>query len=303
MASPIVSVILCNYNYGRFLGQAIRSVLSQTYADLELIIVDDASTDDSRQVIASYQGDPRVRAIYHEENRGQAAAFNTGFANSEGSLVAFLDSDDTWKPEKLAKMREAFEDGAFSVVQHNLEVIDSHSRPVGQVHPGLDPGIIDVLREYFAQNHTGFFSSTSGLACRRSHLERIFPLDENWRICAEVAFTRPLPIYGRVCTLKEPLGYYRIHGTNCWMNTDRQRQLLENEQRYVDYTNQWLARVGCTERIEFTKSALYRDWALQFLPRLHPLRVWKTVRVTAVTILPHPALALLRLVKRTLQSV
>ena len=302
MASPIVSVILCNYNYGRFVAQAIDSVLCQTYADFELVVVDDSSSDDSRQVIASYREDPRIRAVFHEENRGQAAGFNTGFINSNGRLVAFLDSDDAWKPEKLTKVVDAFEHGDFSVVQHNLEVIDARSRPVGPVHPGLRPGITDVLRQYFTLNHTGFFSSTSGIVCRRSHLEHIFPLDESWRICAEVAFTRPLPMFGRVCTLKEPLGYYRIHGANCWMNTDRQRRSIENEQRYVDYTNQWLAKVGCTRRIEFSQSLIYQDWRLQLLPRFHPLRVRKAARVAALCVLPHPLKASLRLLRRRLRG-
>ena len=302
MAPPIVSVILCNYNYGRFLTQAMDSVLCQTYADLELIVVDDASSDDSRQVIASYHGDPRMRAIFHEENRGQAAGFNTGFANSNGSLVAFLDSDDAWNPEKLTTVVGAFQHGDFSVVQHNLEVIDSRSRSVGRIHPGLSPGITDVLREYFTQNHTGFFSSTSGIVCRRSHLERVFPLDESWRICAEVAFTRPLPVFGRVCTLKEPLGYYRIHGANCWMNTDRQRQWIENERRYVDYTNQWLARVGCTRRIEFSRSPVYQNWSLQLLPRFHPLRIRKAARAAVLSVLPHPLKASLLLLRRWLRG-
>ena len=118
MTPPLVSIILCNYSYGRFIAQAIDSVLCQTYGDIELVVIDDASTDDSQQVIASYQGDPRVRTIFHEENRGQAATFNTGFADSNGSLVAFLDSDDTWKPEKLAKMVGAFEHGDFLSLIH-----------------------------------------------------------------------------------------------------------------------------------------------------------------------------------------
>ena len=282
---PLVSVVLCNYNYRRFVREAIDSVLRQTLEDFELIIVDDGSTDGSREAIDSYS-DPRIRTVFHHRNRGQAAAFNTGFAESNGYLVAFLDSDDAWMPEKLTTVLHAFETGDFSVVQHNLEVIDSYSRLAGRTHPRLRPGAQDVLRAYFAENRTGFFSPSSGITCRRSVLEKIFPLPESWRICADVPLTRPLPIFGPVYTLKESLGYYRIHGSNSWMNTEHQQLWMENEQRYADYANEWLAKCGYGERIDFSKSAIYQTWRLQELPRCHPRRLLQDARVTVATVLP-----------------
>src|SRR6188474_3407037 len=94
----LVSVIIDNYNYGRFLREAIDSALGQTYPRVE-VIVDDGSTDDSRAVIAAY-GDRVVPVL--KENGGQASAFNAGFAASRGELICFLDSDDAFKPEKVA---------------------------------------------------------------------------------------------------------------------------------------------------------------------------------------------------------
>lgn len=270
---PLVSVILCNYNYGRFIAEAIDSVLSQTYANFELIIVDDGSSDGSKQVIRSY-GDPRIRTIF-QENGGQAAALNSGFERTTGKFIAFLDSDDKWKSEKVAKVVCAFEKDAFSIVQHNLEVIDANSRPSGKLRPGFTSGTRDVLQAYFAEKHTGFFCPTSGVSFRRIDLENIFPLDESWKICADVALTRPMPIFGKVLTLKETLGYYRIHGSNLWMNTDGQRENIEIERRCIEYTNQWLVRYGYTQLIDFTGSAIYERWRLQRLPRYHPRRLWK----------------------------
>lgn len=296
---PLVSVLLCNYNYGRYVGEAIDSVLRQTYGNFELVVVDDGSTDDSRYVITSY-ADARIRKVFHNQNRGQATAFNTGFAETNGILIAFLDSDDAWKPEKLASVVDAFGPGDFCLVQHNLEVIDSHSRPVGRTHPGLRPGVRDVLRAYFAQNRTGFFSASSGITCRRSALEKIFPLPESWRICADVPLTRPLPIFGPVYTLKESLGYYRIHGSNFWMNTEHQQLWMENEQRYADYANEWLAKCGYGERIDFSKSDIYQSWRLQQLPRCHPRRLLEDARVTVATVLPEPLKVRYRLLRRRL---
>jgi glycosyltransferase involved in cell wall biosynthesis len=94
-----VSVIIPTYNYCHFLGEAIQSVLEQTFSDFELIVVDDGSTDNTKEVVDSF-GDSRIRYIY-QENRGVSAARNTGIKVSSGEYVAFLDSDDMWLPENL----------------------------------------------------------------------------------------------------------------------------------------------------------------------------------------------------------
>ena len=96
---PKVSVIIPTYNYGRFLGEAIQSVLDQTFADFDLIVVDDGSTDNTREVVASFKDD-RIRYIY-QENRGVSAARNAAIWDSKGEHIAFLDADDVWLPEKL----------------------------------------------------------------------------------------------------------------------------------------------------------------------------------------------------------
>jgi glycosyltransferase involved in cell wall biosynthesis len=96
-----VSVIIPAFNRGYILGQAIQSVLDQTLVSLEVVIVDDGSTDDTHVVASSFT-DPRIRVIKHPTNRGVAAARNTGILEARGELIAFLDSDDLWKPEKLS---------------------------------------------------------------------------------------------------------------------------------------------------------------------------------------------------------
>jgi glycosyltransferase involved in cell wall biosynthesis len=96
---PKVSVIIPTYNYGRFLGEALQSVLNQTFADFEIIVVDDGSTDNTRDVAARFN-DNRIRYIY-QENRGVSAARNAAIWDSKGEHIAFLDADDIWLPEKL----------------------------------------------------------------------------------------------------------------------------------------------------------------------------------------------------------
>lgn len=98
--NPLVSVVIATYNMAAYLPMAIQSVLSQTYQDIELLVVDDGSTDDTREVLKSYLENSRIH-YFCQENSGQAAAKNHGVQKSNGQYVAFLDADDMWMPEKL----------------------------------------------------------------------------------------------------------------------------------------------------------------------------------------------------------
>ena len=101
-AMPTVSVVIGTYNSARWLGATIDSVRRQTFQDWELVIVDDGSTDDTRRVVGGHADDPRIRYVF-QTRAGRSAARNRGIAMSSGPLVAFLDADDLWRPEKLAK--------------------------------------------------------------------------------------------------------------------------------------------------------------------------------------------------------
>ncbi len=103
--NPLVSLVINNYNYGRFLAEAIDSALKQTYPHTEVIVVDDGSTDNSRDITASY-GDNISPVL--KQNGGQASAFIAGFAASKGEIICFLDSDDMFLPEKVADIVDAF---------------------------------------------------------------------------------------------------------------------------------------------------------------------------------------------------
>lgn len=110
MSGPLVSVIMPSFNAERFIAESIDSVISQTVQDWELIIVDDASTDATVNIAADYQRrDPRIRLIAQATNRGAASARNRGLDDARGKLIAFIDSDDIWYPEKTAKQIAALE--------------------------------------------------------------------------------------------------------------------------------------------------------------------------------------------------
>lgn len=100
----LVSVVIPAYNAAGTLPKAMESVLDQTHEDLELIVVDDASEDETGKIVKKYEKqDPRVKYIRHKKNRERSATRNTGIKNATGSFIAFLDSDDKWLPEKLEK--------------------------------------------------------------------------------------------------------------------------------------------------------------------------------------------------------
>jgi glycosyltransferase involved in cell wall biosynthesis len=116
-----VSVIIRTYNRAYIVAEAIESALNQTYGDYEVLVVDDGSTDNTPEVVQGFK-DPKLRCIRHERNRGVGAACNTGVAQAQGELIAFLDSDDLWKPEKLERqvacmVRHPEVDAVFSDVE------------------------------------------------------------------------------------------------------------------------------------------------------------------------------------------
>lgn len=120
-SSPKVSVILATYNRGHLLQRSLASVLNQTYRNLEVIVVDDGSTDRIRQTVSPFD-DPRVIYLRHSRNRGAAASRNTGVLRSTGKYIAFQDDDDEWLPEKLEKQ---------------LEILEKSSNRVGMVYSDM----------------------------------------------------------------------------------------------------------------------------------------------------------------------
>src|ERR1051325_11615249 len=111
----LVSTIIPTYNRDELIGRSVQSVLSQTYQLLEVIVVDDASTDDTRDRIETLQQvDPRIQYVRHERNRGAQAARNTGIQAAKGEFIAFLDSDNEWLPQKLERQMPLFSHKADS---------------------------------------------------------------------------------------------------------------------------------------------------------------------------------------------
>jgi len=182
---PLVSIIIDNYNYGRFIEDAIDSALNQTYQNVEVIVVDDGSTDNSREIISKYLESGRIKAIF-KENGGQASAMNAGFEVSRGDLVMFLDSDDVLKPKAIETAVKVWRPGV-SKVQWRLEVIDQDGNSLGQFLPPLDAHLLNGNVKQVARRWFSFSPSPqSGNLYARDFLAIGMPLPENeWRACAD----------------------------------------------------------------------------------------------------------------------
>lgn len=189
--APTFSVVMPAYNRAYIIGDAIRSVLAQTFIDFELVIVDDGSSDDTQVVVESF-GDSRIRYVCHSRNSGCSAAYNTGFRTARGQLVSILDSDDFWKPEKLARDIEFLQrNPKIDAVFTDVEKFDGSSRQHSFVRttPILGPMLADkgypseVCFEQREMYHCLLVEvpvKPSTLTLRRRALEEVGYFNEDW---------------------------------------------------------------------------------------------------------------------------
>lgn len=229
----LVSIIIDNYNSCSFIKEAIDSALNQTYPNLEIIVVDDASTDGSQEVISSY-GD-RVTPIIKDKNEGQLSAYNTGFSKVKGDIIFVLDGDDLFYPDKVEKIVNIYKDSQdFSslLVYHELHCIDRDDRVLGSKVP--DPILhqvpTNIYQEVCDRNLISAdfsFATSSGIAISRELAQSIFPLPENENLKARAdSFVYTLAaLLGKVYGIKQTLGAFRLHGNNY----HQKHQKLSNE--------------------------------------------------------------------------
>jgi glycosyltransferase involved in cell wall biosynthesis len=208
----LATVVIVNYNYEKFIGVAIDSALGQSYQPVEVIVVDDGSTDGSRRVISAY--DERVRTVF-QSNAGHGSAYNAGWSAARGDFVLFLDSDDVLVPDAIAKIALAFSDVDAVKVQYYLEQVDRDLNPLGYLLPSYGFSLMEP-RKQIAKYGYYVCPPASGNAYRKSFLDKIMPIadEELYRRSADGYTTGLAGIAGRVVSIPHILAYYRIHGDN-----------------------------------------------------------------------------------------
>jgi len=208
----VTSIIITSFNYGRFLKNCIDSALAQTYGPTEVIVVDDGSTDNSREIIASYG--QRVISVL-KSNGGQASAFNAGFRISRGELICFMDSDDLLLPPAMENAVAAFDENT-SKIHWPLWYIDAEGKRTGEVMHGDDLPEGDLSELLIREGPAAYnWPTTSGNVWSRTFLDQVYPLPETeFTIGPDSYLSSLAPLFGHIKAVKEPQGCYRLHSHN-----------------------------------------------------------------------------------------
>jgi glycosyltransferase involved in cell wall biosynthesis len=215
-SKPLLSIVVGNYNYEKYVASAVDSALRQTYANIEVIVIDDGSTDGSRVLLERYRD--RVRLIF-KRNEGPTNTIHTGWASARGEIVMFLDADDMLREDAAEKVVAAWRPDVVKV-QFPLTVIDEDGRPQGFVPSATRPLNEDEIDRLVRRYGIYPTPPTSGNAYARRLLAAVLPLDpERFKYGADGALNAVAPLYGSVISLGVSLGSYRIHGNNLWAGT------------------------------------------------------------------------------------
>jgi glycosyltransferase involved in cell wall biosynthesis len=224
MSLPAASVVIPSYNHGRFIGEAVESVLESPFSELELVVVDDGSSDDSLDRLEPFRADRRVR-IEAQPNRGAHAALNRGLELARGEILLILNSDDVFAPERVTRLVELFEHQPETVLAASwIEVIDADGVSLGVKRgyrnmppwppPTHGPMLSDLGDPELALLETNFISTTSNIAFRRALIDR-----HRLRFCS-LRYTHDWDLIlaacgrGRCAVVEQPLVKYRVHGDN-----------------------------------------------------------------------------------------
>jgi glycosyltransferase involved in cell wall biosynthesis len=248
MSTPFVSIIINNYNYERYLAHAINSALQQTTSNVEVIVVDDGSTDQSRREISRF-GDA-IKPVY-KSNGGQASALNAGFCEARGDLVIFLDADDLLLPNAVERVGKSFDaNPKLSKIQYRMEVINGVGQLSGILKPDSRARILkgDIRQQILSFPFDIPWLPTSGNAFSLKSLREIMPIPESYgRAGADWYLTQVATLFGPVEFIDEVLAYYRVHGSNSYERDNDRIDLNQVRQsiHYAATTNQYLKEFAC----------------------------------------------------------
>lgn len=279
---PAITVLIDTYNHERFIEEAIVSALEQDFPrnDVEIIIVDDGSTDRTAEIVAKFE--PRVRVI-RKANGGQASAFNAGIPEAHGEIIAFLDGDDWWAPNKLSSVTQAMSaDPSVGIVGHGITI--AHPGRLQQSHT-LREGFrfqANTLKGARVFRSRKAFLGTSRMTIRTEMLRRIGAVPEKIAIQAdEYLFTlAATSAAGQI--LPEPLTYYRVHDANGFFTVvndpRRERTKQESLAELARSLDERLAQFGIEPSVRAEITGITRREADRLRLILDGGWPWETVK-------------------------
>jgi glycosyltransferase involved in cell wall biosynthesis len=275
MAVPRVSVVMATYNMGRFLGEAIDSVIGQDYRPLELIVIDDGSTDNTGAVLERYAGRSDVR-IVRQPNGGQTVAKNRGLEEATGDYVGFCDADDVWLPGKISRQLPLFDAGGrVGVVYGECELIDGTGRPVAYRPMKRYEG--RITRQLVIDN---FVTFSTALVTRRA-IDAVGGFNRKLRMAIDYDLWLRISTEFEFRFLPEPLAKYRVWEGQ--MSHDLEGRLTNAFLLMEDFFNEFPKAVSRTDQrrawaYSLVSRARWRSWrgehSLAWKDLLAALRQW-----------------------------
>jgi glycosyltransferase involved in cell wall biosynthesis len=213
MQKGLVSVVIPNYNYSHYLREAIDGVLGQTYQPIEIVVVDDGSSDGSRDVLESYGS--TIKAIF-QQNHGVSQARNTGVEASDGEFLAFLDADDLWLPKKVERQVERFvAEPELGLVHVGVREIDGEGKDLREKLSGGEGRIADQI---LMLTDEGVLGGGSGFMVPRAVFDDIGGFDVRLSTSADWDLLYRIADRYAVGFVSEVLLKYRVHGSNMHAN-------------------------------------------------------------------------------------
>ena len=238
----MISIVICAYDAARFLPQSLDSVLRQDFPESqrEIVVVDDGSTDETERILKPYEG--KIRLVRHASNRGMGEAMRSGIRAASGEIVAPLDADDVWRPQKLRRVAEAFaREPEAGLVSHRFEFADKDLKLLGQRF-GLDHDrVFDLESEQLVSYHGRWRQFLLALPAGSAYAFRkaaVLPYLDGCRPppwCADLFFLLLAAHGGRKAVyLAECLGSYRLRGNNVVLNPPGRNMTPEAMKRFLE---------------------------------------------------------------------
>lgn len=248
-----VTIILPCYNQVQYVRNSIDSVLSQSYRNIELVLIDNVSTDGTKETLQEYEKkDSRVKCIYHRKNMGFTVSINDGFAAASGDFIAIQNSDDVWHPDKLEKQLQVFnENPEIDVVVSDANVINENGRFLGYLlSQEIKWDKFGALPDAFEDLCDNNFCCHPSLIFRKSCLLSVSKYDESLKYACDWWFLIILAKNHKFYYIKDPLLEYRIHP----YNTSKKKDLVYTDMMII---RKRIADIGVKKGSNLSKAALF----------------------------------------------
>ena len=221
----MVSVIIPSFNREEYIDETIASVLNQTHRHLEVIVIDDGSTDAQKEKIEEWvKRDKRV-SYFYQSNKGVASARNNGYYHAKGEFIAFLDSDDVWLSNNLSVKLDKFSSGDYGLVHSDALVINENGESSNEIISGNEGNLINKMLAWQGNQIPG----PSSILVKREVLETVGGFDTNLSTSADQDFFFRVAAKYKIGRVNKVTWHYRVHSSNMHKNIS----LMERDVLYV----------------------------------------------------------------------